>query len=166
MKRLVQLLVTGALQPRLGLGPAAASLLGPEGRRVPIDATGRAREPLGRAGLWSVLDQADQTVGAVAVNVEPDAGRTDPQPQAAVTQWLGTSGSWEVFDPADPAAALRTAKTGSPLAGLLLLVVAALVALETALARFWSHATRPARQRFATGVVPPVAGGAAPIGGG
>lgn len=159
-------LYTVGHQPRLGLGPAAASLLGPDGRRVQIDATGRAREPLWRAGLWRVLDQADQTLGAVAVNVEPDAGRTDPQPQAAVTQWLGTSGPWEVFDPADPASALKTAQTGSPLAGLLLLVVAALVALETALARFSSHATRPARQRFATGVVPPVAGGAAPIGGG
>ncbi len=153
-------------QPRLGLGPAAATLMGPDGRRLPIDATGRAREPLGRAGVWKVLDQADQTVGAVAVNVEPDAGRTDTQPQAAVTQWLRTSGPWEAFDPADPAAALRTAQTGSPLAGLLLLVVAALVALETALARLFSHATRPARQRFATGVVPQVAGGAAPIGGG
>lgn len=127
-------------QPRLGLGPGAASLLDPAGRVVWIDREGRPEAPLGRAGLWAVLDPARQRIGTFAVNIDPEAGGTDPQNQAAVSEWLDKSGPWSVFEADAPAAALKTADSGAPLAGLLLLVVLGLIVIETALARLFSHA--------------------------
>jgi hypothetical protein len=85
------------------------------------------------------------------VNVDPVAGRTDPQDQAVVSEWLGHSGPWSVFDADDPAAALRTADSGAPLAGMLLAAVLGLILLETALARWFSHALPTAHMAGATG---------------
>ena len=79
------------------------------------------------------------------------AGRTDPQDQVAVSEWLGRSGGWELFDADDPAAALRTADSGAPLAGILLAAVLALILLETALARWFSHALPPSRTAVTAG---------------
>ena len=62
-----------------------------------------------------------------------------------MTEWLGKSGPWETFDGDDPVAALRTADSGAPLAGMLLLAVLALIGLETARARWFSHALPPRR---------------------
>jgi hypothetical protein len=135
---------TVAQRPALGMGAAAAALLDPAGRFVPIDGAGRPSEPLARSGLWGVLDPARQRIGMLAVNVDPDAGRTDPQNRAAVLEWLGKSGPWQTFEAEDPAAALEAAESGAPLAGLLLLAVLALVVVETALARWFSHAQAPA----------------------
>ncbi|MHC4763848.1 MAG: BatA domain-containing protein [Planctomycetota bacterium] len=137
---------TVAEQPALGLGAAAAALLDPGGRVISIDSAGRPREPLGRSGLWGVLDPARQRIGALAVNVDPAAGGTDPQSQAAVMEWLGRSGPWEVFEAEDAAAALKTAESGAPLAGLLLLTVLLLIVVETALARWFSHAQPSIRE--------------------
>ncbi|MHC4381833.1 MAG: BatA domain-containing protein [Planctomycetota bacterium] len=129
-----------AEQPALGLGVAAASLLDPGGRVISVDTAGRPREPLARSGLWGVLDPARQRIGTLAVNVDPAAGNTDPQNQAAVMEWLGKSGAWEAFEADNAAAAIRTADSGAPLSGLLLLAVLGLVVMETALARWFSHA--------------------------
>jgi fructoselysine-6-P-deglycase FrlB-like protein len=92
-----------------------------------------------------VVDHARQRIGSVAVNVDPVAARTDPQDQAAVSEWLGRSGPWQVFDAQDPGQALRTADSGAPIAGILLAAVLALIILETALARWFSHALPQAR---------------------
>jgi hypothetical protein len=135
-----------AEQPALGLGGAAAALLDPGGRVISIDSAGRPSEPLSRSGLWGVLDPARQRVGTLAVNVDPAAGSTDPQNEAAVMEWLGRSGPWEVFEADDPAAALRTADSGAPLAWLLLLAVLSLIVIETALARWFSHAQPSVRE--------------------
>jgi hypothetical protein len=115
-------------------------LLDPAGRVVSIDREGRPEGPLGKPGLWTVLDPARQRIGTFAVNVDPEAGETDPQNQAAVSEWLGKSGPWKVFEADAPAAALKTAESGAPLAGFLLLVVLGLIVIETALARLFSHA--------------------------
>ncbi|MEE8459169.1 MAG: hypothetical protein V3S08_04815, partial [Phycisphaerales bacterium] len=69
-----------------------------------------------------------------------------------VSEWLNRSGDWALFDAGDPTAALRTADSGAPLAGILLTAVLALIILETALARWFSHALPPARMADATGV--------------
>ena len=61
-------------------------------------------------------------------------------------EWLGRSGPWEVFEADDPAAAIKTADSGAPLAALLLLVVLGLVVIETALARWFSYALPSDRQ--------------------
>ena len=45
----------------------------------------------------------------------------------------------------DPAAALRTADSGAPLAGILLVAVLGLILLETALARWFSHSLPPGK---------------------
>jgi hypothetical protein len=140
-------------QPRLGLGPGATALLDPAGRVVSIDRQGRPEEPLARAGLWTVLDPARQRIGTFAVNVDPESGATDPQNQAAVTEWLGKSGPWAVFDADAPAAALSTAESGAPLSGILLLVVLGLIVIETALARVFSHA-QLATGRAGPGLLP------------
>ena len=129
-------------QPALGLGAGAAALLDPAGGTISLDRGGRPDEPLVRSGLYDVLDPARQRVGTLAVNVDPAAGRTDPQNQAAVTEWLKRSGPWQIFDEGDPARALRTADSGAPLAGLLLLAVLGLIVIETALARWFSYALR------------------------
>ena len=76
----------------------------------------------------------------IAVNIDPASSRTDTQPQSAVSDWLTKLGPWEVFDADDPGAALRSIESSSPIVGLLLVAVVALVVLETALARWFSHA--------------------------
>jgi len=129
-------------RPVLGLSPAAAQLVGPHARPLPLDAAGRPQQPFDRAGLYGVEDRASQRLGVVAVNVDPAAGRVDPQTQAEVVEWLRKSGSWEVFDADDPGAALRTVQSGSPVSGLLLAAVLGLLLVETLLARWFSHAVQ------------------------
>jgi hypothetical protein len=107
---------------------------------IALDATGRAVEPLERAGLYAVQDSFGEVTGTVAVNVEPAAGQTAINSPAAVMDWLGRSGHWTMFDRDDPAAALRAADTGLALAGMLLLAVLGVLLLETLLARWFSHA--------------------------
>ncbi|MHC4219130.1 MAG: BatA domain-containing protein [Planctomycetota bacterium] len=141
-----------AERPGLGLGPGATALLDPGGRVVSIGVGGRPEAPLARSGLWTVLDPARQRIGSFAVNVDPSAGETDPQNQAAVSEWLGKSGPWETFAVNDPAAALKTADSGAPLAGFLLLAVLALIVIETALARWFSHA-QPSTNRSEPGLL-------------
>ncbi len=132
-------------RPALGLGSVATALLDPHGRNISIGNDGRPDALLSRAGLYGVLDHGRQRLASIAVNLDPMAGRTDPQDQTAVSEWLGRSGSWAVFDADDPTAALRTAGSGAPLAGILLTAVLALIIMETALARWFSHALPPTR---------------------
>ncbi len=132
-------------RPALGLGSVATALLDPHGRNISIGNDGRPDALLSRAGLYGVLDHGRQRLASIAVNLDPMAGRTDPQDQAAVSEWLGRSGGWAVFDADDPTAALRTADSGAPLAGILLTVVLALIIMETVLARRFSHALPQAR---------------------
>ncbi len=134
-------------QPALGFGSVAAVLVDPRGKNLSVNAEGRPNVPLARAGLYGVFDHGRQRIGSVAVNIDPAAGRTDPQDQTVVSEWLGSSGNWEVFTADDPAAALRTADSGAPLAGILLVAVLGLIVLETALARWFSHALPPAQMK-------------------
>jgi len=139
-------------RPMLGLGAVATALLDPRGRNIAIDNSGRPNAALTHAGLYGVLDHGRQRLASIAVNLDPMSGRTDPQDQVVVSEWLNRSGDWALFDAGDPTAALRTADSGAPLAGILLTAVLALIILETALARWFSHALPPARMADATGV--------------
>jgi hypothetical protein len=112
----------------------------PQGQRISLDSTGRPQAPLDRAGVYSVVDQAGQPIAKVAVNVDPTAGETDVQSAAAVTAWLAGSGPWDVFDTNDLSRSLTVADQGSPIAGILLFMVLALLIIETLLARWFSHA--------------------------
>ncbi len=129
-------------QPALAqAGPAARDLKGPDGRKIPI-ARGRPQEPLETSGVYAITDASDQNIGLLAVNVDAAAGATGVQSAAAVNAWLGKSGPWSNFDVDDLKATLGGAAGGSPIAGILLAIVLALIILETMLARWFSHAYR------------------------
>ncbi|MHC5113103.1 MAG: BatA domain-containing protein [Planctomycetota bacterium] len=127
-------------QPPLPVGAAATAVIAPDGARIELDASARPAGPLTMPGLYGVVDRAGQGVGEVAVNVDPASGRTDTQPPGAVKAWLGRSGGWSFIDPENIGAHLLRAEVGSPIAGVLLVIVLALVILETVLARWFSHA--------------------------
>ncbi len=141
-------------QPALGMPPTAAAMVAGDGSSQPLDAAGRPRKPLEHAGLFAVVDRAGQPLGSVAINVDEASGHTDPQSPAAVAEWLARSGPWRTYDDEDPAAALRVAQSGSPLAGALLMSLLMLVVLDTALSRWFSHA-RPGRTSGLTPSVSP-----------
>ncbi|MHC4947512.1 MAG: BatA domain-containing protein [Planctomycetota bacterium] len=135
-------------------GAAYGELLGADGDRLALDATGRPADGLPRSGLFDLHDRGAQPLGLVAVNVEAAAGRTDVQSRQVVQRWLRGSGPWEVFEHEELPGLLAAAESGSSLAGLLLAALLALVIVETALARWFSHAhrpvTRPTLERWRT----------------
>jgi hypothetical protein len=148
--------ITVGERPALVLSPAARRLVGPDQLTVDFDSFSQPDEPLPRPGLYEIRDDAQQTIGVLAVNVEPTAGRTDAQAESRVKAWLTASGPWSFFVPADAGAALSEATTGSAIAGLLLLIVIALIVLETALAKLFSHAYRSAPGTAAAGIQPTI----------
>lgn len=127
-------------RPVLALGPAAASIVTPDGATIALEASQRPTRSLDEHGIYRVVDRANQEVGAVAVNVEPAAANVEPQPESAVQPWLAQSGPWSLLDLDDAVSDLRHADSGSPLAGLLLLALLGLILLELVLARWFSHA--------------------------
>ncbi|MCP3903891.1 MAG: VWA domain-containing protein [Planctomycetes bacterium] len=124
----------------LPVSAAATALIAPDGTRLELDSAARPGSVLEAPGLYGALDRAGQPVGEVAVNVDATSGRTDPQPPASVEAWLGRSGPWSFIDPENVGAHLQRSEIGSPIAGVLLLLVLGLVVLETLLARWFSHA--------------------------
>jgi len=163
--------IVGA-QHRLGLPATAADLAAQHeaDRDIAVLPNGTVEQPLTRPGLYDIRDRADQSLGTLAVNVEPAAGRTQVQRAAAVLSWLRSSGQWQQFQPADITAALHSAERGSPLAQLALLAVLALLVLETLLARWFSHSgrtatTTPAMQSTGEGGMKRTDVGVAPSGG-
>lgn len=125
-----------------GLPRGGLEIVGPEGDVIDVDRNRRPAEALGTSGVYRVRDASGAAIGAVAVNVDAAAGRTDVQTDAAVGAWLNESGSWKTFDPQSPGAALAGAQTGVSLAGYMLIALLALVLVETILARRFSHAYR------------------------
>jgi hypothetical protein len=127
-------------QPNLARGPAARDIVGPDETRIALDPAGRPHQPLNRAGVYTVHDQSDQPIGKLAVNIDTAAGATDVQSPAAISAWLNASGPWVTFDASNIGSTLAIDRATSPLAGILLLTVLALVVIETLLARWFSHA--------------------------
>jgi hypothetical protein len=127
---------------------SVAELHGPSEQVVPVDRNGQAAAPLSTSGVYRAVDAAGQPVGRLAVNIDPEAARTDVQPADAVLAWLRTSGAWSYLDMADPIAPLRTADAASPLSGYLLPVVLGIMVLEAVLAGWWSPWARGRRLGF------------------
>ena len=130
-----------------GLPGNAAALRSPAGDTWSIlrrEGEGPALDrPLTSAGAYAVLNEQGEPMARLAVNVEPDAGRTEAQSAMAVADWLaGTGASWMTLDPAQPAAALGREETKGEISLLLLAIVASLALLETLVARWFSHAKR------------------------
>ncbi|TVR99494.1 MAG: VWA domain-containing protein [Phycisphaerales bacterium] len=67
---------------------------------TPLDAFGgpiavderRPRSPMRHPGLWSVRAERGGAAGLVAVNADPEAGRSEPREIEAVRSWLQTAG--------------------------------------------------------------------------
>lgn len=135
--------IVGA-QQRLGLPMSTTDLAAPgePPQRIAVQGDGGLEQPLPTPGLYTMLDRADQSLGTLAVNVEPAAGRTQVQSPAAVLSWLRSSGDWQQYKAEDVTAALEHAEQGSPLAHLALFAVLALLVMETMLARWFSHSLK------------------------
>ena len=117
-----------------------------ESQRIALRAD-EAPPPARDARLLHAVDASGAERGIVAVNPDQAAGRTDPNTQAAVRERLAAfaaPGAPEpVFlDPPTMAATLARAEEGSPISLPLLIAALALAAIETVLARFFSHAQR------------------------
>ena len=154
---------SGAGAVRAGSRPVAptrtAELVGlDDGARVAVGPTGVALEPIRSATLLSAVDSAGLERGLIAVNPDPDAGRTEVQPPEAVRAWLASAGvepdsiEWlesENGVSAGPVAA--GADEGSGLAWWLLLGAAVVAIAEAVMARLFSHASvAPTRLRRAS----------------
>ena len=159
-------------QQGLGLPVAAADLARDDDERIAVTRAGGIERPLPEAGLYTILDRAQQPLGRLAVNVEPHAGRTQTQSESAVLDWLRASGRWEFFEPQSVTSSMQTASGRSPISHLLLLAVIALLIIETLMARWVSHPSRTragpslgiaaspeARQRAPASVLPSTGGG-------
>lgn len=101
--------------------------------------------PARRAALLHALDANNAERALLAVNADAHGARTDANDPSLVRAWLAQTlppGAPEpVFlDPPTAAATLARADEGSPLSLPLLFAALALAALETVLARLFSHA--------------------------
>lgn len=105
------------------------------------------------AGIYRLLDSADQQVGLLAVDVDMAAGDTRPQSSETIMAWLRASGSWTALETSNPSAALGAIEGGAPIS-LALLVAAIMCAVaESILARRFSYAsqsTQPATAEAAS----------------
>jgi hypothetical protein len=129
-------------RPVIASGARIEYVASPDGQRVPIGDDDRPARALGGSGIYRACTQAGHQVMMVAVNVDPDAGRTDIQSSPAVASWLAASGPWVMLDPGESSLVLQETTGKVAAAVFLLILVLLLIALETVLARRFSYAYR------------------------
>lgn len=130
------------------LRPAA----GTDSPALSVDDQGATREPVRRAGAFVAADARGGPRGLIATNPDAMSARVDAQDRAAIGAWLGgcidggPAGVVWLEESSTPASggalarALRAGESGVP-SGPGLLAIAVLIALvETAIARWSSHA--------------------------
>jgi len=78
----------------------------------------------------------------LTVNVDTASANIETQEKDDVLTWLKRSGDWKWMDPDDPEAAIRLEESRSELSVFLLIIVLILAAIETIIARRFSHAYR------------------------
>lgn len=149
--------VPATVGDRPALAAGAVSLLGPGGREVAVDATGRAAEPLMATGLWTVRDRDGRPVGGVVVDIAISAADLTCQPVEAVREWAGAAGSPDLAIASGgklPELLVREDRdTGT--ARILLAALLLLVIVESILSRRFSRGAGSA-ERGDPGVVPTV----------
>lgn len=95
-------------------------------------------DPITLPGVYRAVPT--NTRNTIAINIDPDAGQTRTLDAQQLSQWLTAAGPWQWLDPAAPltvqAQKTQRVNWGWPL----LLLTLLLVLLETALARWFSHA--------------------------
>lgn len=112
-----------------------------------VDSTGQSVEPARRGGLYRAVDGRGAERGILAVNADVRGAKVDVQSEAVVGAWLSAG-----FDGADGGVRwvgeedfgqVARAREEKAVAGWPLLLGALFLALlETALARWFSHALR------------------------
>lgn len=130
----------------------AHELAGPDGHRVALDASGLAAASVSAAGAWSVLDQAGRVVGGVPVNVDPNATRMTPQSPELVAGWFAPLGPMTFGAEDELLGRLAPSKDANGAALWLLAALLAIAVVETAMARWFSHAANASGSRADGGV--------------
>jgi len=146
------------------VNPSAVEIVTPDNERVLLDAgVDQGTRPIARTtGVHRLVDAADQPLGLLAVNVDPQAGRTNVQSSEAVNEWLQRSAPWQSMARDEQRTAVMASDSStSDLARWLLIALVALVVIELLLARWFSHASAAAPGGAITsGLRPSVAEGA------
>jgi hypothetical protein len=112
----------------------------PAGRRVPVAGIDTTGAVLTEPGFYSAVNRDDQPVAIVAVNIDHAAARTDVQRRADVNAWLQRSGTWQALDQEDLVTTALVATPAPSLAVPLLVIVLALLVVETVAAQRFSRA--------------------------
>ncbi len=134
-------LIVGARSPITHLGgQPIGSMQDQDGNTIMIDENHQATEPLHHGGIYQLRDRMSRELGQIAVNVQPDASNTTRQSASAVESWLHASAPWSWIDEKDITGTAQQNQSNSPIAWIILWTVLALLLLETALARWFSHA--------------------------
>jgi hypothetical protein len=141
----------------LALLPDAAVTAGPDTDRslpgtIAVDASGKLGTSVRMQSLWNVRGVGGASLGIVAFNADPQGGLTDTRTREEVAHWLSPisdSVSWiepgTAPTPGAPngsaaAAALTQDSKVPPISLPLLAAALAIAVLETAMARWFSHA--------------------------
>lgn len=130
----------------------AHELRGPDGRRIAIADGGAATSPVEAAGAWSVADVAGRVVGGLPVNVEFAATRMAPRSQQSIAAWLAPFGQVSFGGVDELLGQLAPEREVTGIAVWLLAALVAIAVVETALARWFSHAANASGARFDAGV--------------
>ncbi len=180
MVPLMQELVRQGVGKSLGVwsGPAGSAPPVPDGTRelrllssstsalthsddlLSVNAGTSLAPPIRRAGLWRALDARGTSLGLLAVNADPAAGKTETRSTAQLTRWLGTVAGEDRLSFLTPDAAPGSpsdSPSGTsapqpnklplgedqrpPISVPLLLAAAAVALIELVLARVFSHAS-------------------------
>jgi hypothetical protein len=135
--------LTAGDRPLLGRRwEGARQLVAPAVSPIPLsrnDAGLEPATPLEMPGIYT----AEPTSGLkLAVNPAAGAGNTRALDSDALARWLNHLGNWSWLDPARPEAALLAEAPRTDLGWPLLWAVLGLLLVETALARWFSHAQK------------------------
>ncbi len=124
---------------RLPLGQSATSAsTSPDSKDALLRTTAPPRWP----GIYRTVPALPG--GQAAVNVDAAGGDSRTLDEQLLAKWLSAAGPWQWIDPSNPLANTTAAQRARTNWGWPLLVVAAvLLALETLLARWFSHAKLP-----------------------
>lgn len=126
--------------------------IGDDQTRIEIDQSKLARTPIRTAGVYTAIDEAGRNVGTLAINADASAGLVEAQDPASIREWLaaawgaGADESPEVavtfISPDQASSVALPSDQGAGISVPLLMAAVALALLETAFARWFSHARR------------------------
>ena len=124
--------VVGDLDWNQDMASRRGEIRHPDGTSILLDPTNNDIV-IDRPGVWSMMDDNGTHRSWIVANVDPAAGDLDRQSSEAVGQWLEETGTWNEIS-----TATATTGPGRSLVWLLLGVAAALLVIESLLARWFS----------------------------